>query len=78
MVTQTYLPIYLCNSSDSSDSSDSFDLCDSWKSSDSSDSSDNSYTSDNSGSSDKKNLSLFFFFLIGKNSKGQNVTKPKN
>ena len=53
MVTKTYTPSNLC---DSSDSIYRYDSCDS---DDSSDSSDSSYTSDSCDSSDKKN-----FFLI--------------
>ena len=57
MVTKTYLPSYLCNSSDSSDSSDS------CYSSDSSESSYNSDSSDSRDSSNQKNLftKLLFF-----------------
>ena len=53
MVTKSYIPSNLCDSSDSSDS------CDSCDSSNSSDSSDTSDTSDSSG---KKKL----FFLLKK------------
>ena len=42
MVTKTYLPSNLCDSSDGSDNSDSSDSCDSCESSDNSKSSDSS------------------------------------
>ena len=67
MVTSTYLPIYLCHSSDSCDS------CDSCDSSDSSDSSHISDSSDSSGGS-KKKLHWFIFFYW-KNNKTQIVAK---
>ena len=68
MVTKTYLPSYLCDSSDSSDSSDT---CDSSDSRDSSDGSDSSDSSDSKDSSDQK--TVFFtktktFFYNTKNS----------
>ena len=47
MVTKTYLPTYLWDSSDSSDSCDSCDSCDSSDSSASSDSRDSSDNKDN-------------------------------
>ena len=50
MVTLTYPPIYLCDSSDSSDSSDSCDSSDSIDSIDSGDSNDN-----------KQIVTLFFY-----------------
>ena len=70
MVTETYLPIYLCNGSDSSDS---FNCCNNCDSSDSFDSSDNFFC-------------VFFFLplIVTKlknsncdNSKTQIVTKLK-
>ena len=58
MVTRTYLPTYLWDSSDSSDSSDSIDSFDSCDSCDCSDSSDSSYSSNSS-----------HFFLLWQNLK---------
>ena len=62
MVTKTYLPLNLCDSSDSSDS------CESSDSSDSIDSIDSSDSSNSSDSSDQKTLVIFFltnfFYLI--------------
>ena len=55
MVTKTYLPSHLCDSSDSSDSSDTCDISDSSDSSDGSDSRD---------SSDRKKNFLNNFFLF--------------
>ena len=60
MVSKTYLPSNLCDSSDSSESSD---ISDSRESSDSSDSSDSSKSSGSSDSSDQKTVltkKLFF------------------
>ena len=54
MVTETYLPIYLCNITDSSDS---FYSCDS------SESSDNCDSSDSCESSDKKFSHIFLQFF---------------
>ena len=64
MVTLTYLPIYLCDSTDSSDSLDSCDPCDSCDRSDSSDSSDSSYRSNCIDSSDKNKFCHIFFFFF--------------
>ena len=64
MVTKTYLPSNLCDSSDGSDSSDSSDSCDSSYSSDSSDSSDRSETNKPFSPKNlfitKKNVQFFF------------------
>ena len=57
MVTKTYLPTYLW---DSSDSSDSIDSCDSSDRSDSSDSSESSDSNDSSDSSDSIDRKTFF------------------
>ena len=55
MVTKTYLPSYLCDSSGGSDSNDSSD------SSDRSDSSDSSDTIDSSDSIDSSDHTFFFY-----------------
>ena len=62
MVTKTYLPTYLWDSSDSSDSCDSCDRCDISDSSDSSDSCDSSDSSDSSDRSDQKAFCTTIFF----------------
>ena len=70
LLKPTYLPIYLCNISDSSDSSESSDSCDSSDRSDStdsidsSDSSESSDSSDSIDSSDKKSFDTNFFFFF--------------
>ena len=69
MVTRTYLPTYLWDSSDSSESSDSIDSCDSCDSCDCSDSSDSSYSS---------NSSHFFIVTKLKNLLWQNMKKSKD
>ena len=82
MVTLTYLPFYLCNSSDSFDS---FDRCDSFGSCDSSDSCDISDSSDSSDSRDisektnsgKKKFFFIYLFLVT-TLQNQIVTIPKN
>ena len=88
MVTKTYLPSNICDSSDSndtcnsSDCSDSSDSCDSSDSSVSSDSSDSSDGSDSSERSyQKKNHKKTFFYdkkISQKNSKTKTVLKLKN
>ena len=57
MVTKTYLPTYLWDTSDTSDSSNSSD---SHKSSDNSDISD---ISDSTNSSDQKKFTIYIFFF---------------
>ena len=59
MVTKTYLPSYLCDSSDGSDSSDRNGCSNSSDSSDSFDSSDSSDISNSSDSSDRNNKAKF-------------------
>ena len=66
MVTKTYLPSNLFDSSGSSDSNDSSDSCDSSDSRENSDSSDSSENSDSSDSTDQKPFSQknFYFTFI--------------
>ena len=75
MVTQTYLPSNLCDSSESSDS------CNSSDSSESSDSSDTWDSSDSSDGSDKKNYQKLFFYnnkKFTKNKSKKIVSRKKN
>ena len=60
MLTLTYLPIYLCDSSDRSDRWNSCDV------SDSSDSSDSSASSDSTDSSDSSDKPICQFFFLSK------------
>ena len=81
MVNKTYLPSYLCDSSDGSDNNDGSDSCDRNDISDSSDSSD---SSDCSNSSDSRNFTKphfrkkNFFCLPQKTFIKKKISQKKN
>ena len=72
--TALFVPIYLCNSSDSFDSCEG---CDSFDSSDSSGSCDSCDSSDSCDSRDQKFCNFFVCYFLWQNLKTQIVTKPK-